>query len=822
MGGVSVFAQSASISGEVFLSDGMRPVAGVDVMLDPVAKVVQTNKEGLFTFENLKSGKYRVTVTSRMFEDLNEVVELKVGQQHKIKFKIDSLLMELDEIQIHDQYTDFGFGHLKAIDGMAIYAGKKSEVIYLQDLPANLATNSSRQVFAKVAGLNIWESDGAGLQLGIGGRGLNPNRTSNFNVRQNGYDISADALGYPESYYTPPMEALQKIEVVRGAASLQYGTQFGGMLNFVFKEGAKDRPMVWTSRQTVGSFGFFNSFNSVGGSTSRVNYYAYYQYKRGNGWRDNSGFDVHNAFASIKYHLSQKIRIGTEFTMMHYLTRQPGGLTDALFNSNPRQSIRDRNWFRVNWNLAAATMDYEISENTKLNVRSFGLVARRDALGFLGLITRTDPMTERDLLVGHFRNYGAEARLMHRFDINDRPSAFLAGVRYYKGHTRTMQGLANDGAGPDFDYLNPTDLENSDYRFPNRNMAAFTEVMLSLSDKFTVTPGARFEYIHTTAEGFYKETVEDLAGNIIYEETFEDSQTRRRYIPLLGLGTSFEASDDVQLYSNISQNYRAINFNDLRVVNPNQVVDPNIRDERGFNMDLGVRGEVCQYLNFDFSVFYLWYSDRIGTLLQRDTTLFNLYRYRTNIANSRNYGFESLIEFDFVKCFSDVETKSSFSAFSNISLINAKYVAADGSPVAGKDVELVPPFNLKCGVSYRYENFRASAQYGYTASHFTDATNAEFTPNAVNGLIPSYDVVDLSFSYGHKWLRLEAGVNNLLNRMYFTRRASGYPGPGIIPSDGRSFWFTIQVSNAAIEKMFKGKKKEKTTASVQAPLQAGQ
>ena len=88
-----------------------------------------------------------------------------------------------------------------------------------------------------MSGLNIWESDGAGVQLGIGGRGLSPNRNSNFNTRQNGYDISADPLGYPESYYSPPLEAIERIEIVRGAASLQYGTQFGGMLNFKFKKG---------------------------------------------------------------------------------------------------------------------------------------------------------------------------------------------------------------------------------------------------------------------------------------------------------------------------------------------------------------------------------------------------------------------------------------------------------------------------------------------------------------------------------------------------------------------------------------------------------
>ena len=116
-------------------------------------------------------------------------------------------------------------------------------------------------------------------QLSIGARGLDPNRTSNFNTRQNGYDISADALGYPESYYTPPTQALERIEIVRGAASLQYGPQFGGLLNFVFKKGNEKKPFEFTTENTVGSFGLFSTFNSIGGSKNGWNYYGFFQHK---------------------------------------------------------------------------------------------------------------------------------------------------------------------------------------------------------------------------------------------------------------------------------------------------------------------------------------------------------------------------------------------------------------------------------------------------------------------------------------------------------------------------------------------------------------
>ncbi|MFT5077301.1 MAG: Fe(3+) dicitrate transport protein, partial [Flavobacteriaceae bacterium] len=41
--------------------------------------------------------------------------------------------------------------------------------------------------------------------------------------------------------------------------------------------------------------------------------------------------------------------------------------------------------------------------------------------------------------------------------------------------------------------------------------------------------------------------------------------------------------------------------------------------------------------------------------------------------------------------------------------------------------------------------------------------------------------------------KLEAGINNVLDNYYFTRRATGYPGPGIIPSANRNFYMTLQM-----------------------------
>ena len=65
--------------------------------------------------------------------------------------------------------------------------------------------------------------------------------------------------------------------------------------------------------------------------------------------------------------------------------------------------------------------------------------------------------------------------------------------------------------------------------------------------------------------------------------------------------------------------------------------------------------------------------------------------------------------------------------------------------------------------------------------------------SGIIGEIPEYLLLDVSFSFKYKKVKAEAGINNLLNEDYFTRRATGYPGPGIIPSPPRNIYFTFEI-----------------------------
>ena len=524
-------------------------IIDVDKETIPSVKLNNTTK-GLFKLSNTK-GIFKIKASpndtiyfySRGFDTTTLIISQEDLENNSFEVVLLNPVQIIGEAHvIRNRLADFDVGYLPPIRGVQITTGTNT-MIELSKLNGAKSTANPREIFAKVPGLNIWESDGSGIQIGIGGRGLSPNRAANFNTRQNGYDISADALGYPESYYTPPIEALKSIEIIRGSASLQFGTQFGGLLNFVIKDPPVNSPFEFTTRNTAGTYGYLGSFNRIAGSVNRFSYQVYYQHKRGNGYRDNSEFNQQQLFAQAGYYVTENIKLRLEYTHMDYLAHQAGGLTDLQFNADPKVSLRDRNWFNVDWNILALHYDQKFSNKAHFNVRAFGMKSARNTLGFLGKITQADHNDVRDMISGKFQNAGIEARYLRRYSIFkdtskiDFRGAFLVGGRYYQGNSTAEQGLATDGDQADFNFQNSDDLENSSYSFPSENIAGFAENIFFLGKRWTFNFGARFENISSSSEGYYKQyVIHPINNDTIAIINNSDSKSVKRVVPLFGGG----------------------------------------------------------------------------------------------------------------------------------------------------------------------------------------------------------------------------------------------------------------------------------------------
>ena len=797
---VSFYAQAQYTISGVITDNQNNPLSDIEIYLKGGDQATTTDTKGTYVFDNVREGTYVLTIFGLTYQLIEDTIEF--NGNIKKNYKLLPLGESLSEVVLSTRKEKiFALRSLKKVEGTAIYAGKKSEVVLIDQITGNLAANAPRQIYSQVVGLNIYENGDAGLQLNIGGRGLDPNRSANFNIRQNNYDISADVLGYPESYYTPPAEALNEIQVVRGAASLQYGTQFGGLINFKIKKPNPNKKIELISRQTAGSFGLFTSFNSLSGTVGKFSYYTYFNYKKGDGFRDNSQFNSRNYFAQVGYKISDKTTITGELTLFNYLAKQAGGLTDAQFLEDPDFSNRDRNWFDIDWKVYSLRLDHKFSKKTDFSVNLFGLDASRSAVGFrTNRVSQPDDLEEpREVLVDEFSNWGAEARLLTRYNIGNQNAVFLIGSKYYDADNNQRQGPGTAASDADFSFADdqfPSFERQAQFDFPNQNLAIFGENIFNITDKLTITPGFRFEYIKTESEGSFKNIILDLAGNLLLNEEIPDNRTFERDFILLGTGITYKLKPEVELYGNISENYRSVTFNDIRVVNPSFVIDENITDEEGFTVDIGARGRIDNKLSYDASLFGVRYDRRLGEILE-EAGDGGTRRRRGNIGDAFIYGLEFFGDWNIRNTFFEEKENIKLNFFTNLALTDSEYVSSDEINVEGNQVEFIPDLNLKTGVNFGYKNLTASVQYTYLTEQFTDATNAPQDVNdnqrGIEGTIPSYGILDISAAYTYKRWKLEAGLNNALDESYFTRRATGYPGPGIIPAEPLAFYTTLQI-----------------------------
>lgn len=696
----------------------------------------------------------------------------------------------LPDINVVGRNSKSDYQQLPEVVGTSIYAGRKNALIVLDNVQGNVVTNTMRQVLAKVPGIHIWESDPSGIQIGIAARGLSPNRSWEFNIRQNGYDIAADPFGYPEAYYNPQLQAVQRIEIVRGQGSLQYGPQFGGLVNYILRNGSEiNKKIEFETQQTVGANALFNSYNAIGGKTKKIHFYSFFDHRNGDGWRQNSRYYTNAGFGTLTYTFTPKLTLTAEVMHSHIRSQQPGGLTDTQIDQDAGQSFRSRNWFDIKWSTPAVIFNYAINHKTKWNTKLFATIGNRNSVGYLQSILIKDSInpatgqySNRVLNIDEYRNYGLESRIITDYKTGRMNNTIAGGIRLYTGTThRRADGKGSTGTDYDMSVVGnyPRDIE-----FKSSNAAIFVENIFRITSKWLIVPGIRHEWLKGSASGRNGYTAGRAEINL-------QAITRSRSFLLAGVGAEYHITKGTEIYSNISQAYRPIQFANLQAPPTTDVVDPDLKDAKGYNIDLGYRGKVKGFLQFDVSGYYLQYNNRVGTVTVTGTPS---YRLITNVGNSTSKGVETYIEFNPLRAFTATKL-ADLILFGSYSCTDARY-GDDHKDAAtkGKLVENAPKFIFRGGLSAGYRSFLLTAQVSKVGETFSDANNTVSpTTNAQNGLIPSYTVTDLTASYKFNKVQIKSGINNLFDERYFTRRAGGYPGPGALPADGRTFFVSVGV-----------------------------
>lgn len=703
----------------------------------------------------------------------------------------DSLkIHELPAFEIQGERAIQDIQRLDPIQGTYIHSGKKSEVINLTEKNTAVSEKYGRQIFSKIPGVFVYDMDGTGNQMNIATRGLDPHRGWEFNIRKDGIVTNTDMYGYPASHYNIPMEAVERIELVRGTGSLQYGGQFGGMLNYISKQPDSTKKVAFETINTVGSYGLVSTYNRLSGKIGKFRYSAWMNYKTLDGYRDNSQSQFNAEGITLYYDASENLKFKLDWTHSNYITSLAGALNDSLFHVNPRMATRSRNYYNPNIHVPSLTIDWKLSSSTRLVLTSSAVLGSRNSVMFDRpadvqdtLNSATLQYSNRQVDIDNYHSYTTELRVLHTYRLLNNTSALSAGVQYMNNDLhRRQQGVGT--TGNDFDLSLATPGWGRNLNFKTSNLAVFADNRWVLTNRLSVTTGVRVEMGES-----------NLTGRTVYYPLNDLPNTIEHNFALFGASAQYDFSELINVYAGWSQAYRPVVLKDIVPGSVFEISDDNLQNAFGYNAELGFRGS-WEFLKWDVTGFYLDYNNRLGTVAQTDDEG-NLTIFRTNIGDSHTAGIELFLQGDF-----NLTKDLHLSLFTSTSYMDARYDQAtvrqgsDNIDVSGNKVESVPEIISRNGLNLTFRNISLSLLYSYTSESFADALNTTEAPaNGATGLVPAYQLLDLNVGVQlTSRLKLQLNINNLLDESYFTKRPQFYPGPGIWPSDGRTFSATVAVS----------------------------
>jgi Fe(3+) dicitrate transport protein len=709
----------------------------------------------------------------------------------------------LEEVQVeadYDRQTEGPF--LPDVEGTKINAGKKTSNIRLEELP-EISNGNYRQAIATTPGLILAEETTPLVSIGY--RGFDPHRMQFFQVLEDGIPIHADMLGYPEAYYTPPFDAVERIEFIRGGAALMYGPQPGGAINYVMKKPPTDTPFQLEQMNIMGSFGLFSNFTMMGGTIGRLGYSGYYNHRQTDGFREaNSDFFLNGWGGTLALDATGPKRWYLNLTAYDEVHGEPGGLTlqngpNAVnYEKNRNATSRFHDRMRISRYAVALIHEWDVSDRTLFTFRGWWdyylRFSRRQRGGGFGTLPTGPASQTNQLETQQFYTFGVEPRIRHDWDWFNQTHTFTGGMMLYNTYSPRVDAQGDS----------PTamtgEIQNQSQRY-SWYYSIFAENKFQIG-KLSITPGVRMENIWQTVSES-QNNAKARAGQSLSDETLYN------FVPLFGLGLEYAFTPEIAAYANVSQAYRPPIFTQAVPTSPNTVVDGNLNESFVWNYEFGFRGNPTPWLTWDTSFFMVDSSDQIGTSTADNGNITVIQ----NSGRSFVYGWDLFTQVDFVgladalfnqppesdgKSLVDakgvveknpvrhsswVDTYGSLSAFTALTLQHGEFISGANE---GKTPQYLSEYLFRVGVIYNWrDKLKVSFLGNFVGSSFADDTNTS------QRFIPAYDVWDLTVEakvYKDN-VSIVGGVNNIFNRDYYARiRADG-----IDPAMPRNWYAGVKV-----------------------------
>ena len=667
-------------------------------------------------------------------------VSLLIGAMGYAHSPLMAKEIELPSINVIDRQE----GEASSIPGaIDIISPEEMEMIQ----PASL-----QDALKIVPGVNARDEEGYGAIPNIGIRGLSPNRSTKVLILEDGAPIQPSLFLSNASYYSPPVERISSIEVLKGATGLRYGPNtIGGVINYQSKTPLKDGIV----KGKLGSHGYrlleleagtSSEQKSMGGGINLITSEA-------NGFRNN-GYRMNDILVKGGMAIGQSQWLGLKLTRYeNEINTSYVGLRPDEFIHTPTKNPAPDDQFLSNRTSFDINHELEIDTSTKLKTlmywsqleRNFW---RRDVASKTRQGTSfVDCGGTAYCVTGRNRNFdmlGIDSRLFTNYQAFGIQNESEIGIRL---HSETMSNKTErSNAGPRARTGVITGNENNDAKA----VALYLQNRFLFTDQFAVTPGVRVES--------YRQNRKNEMNGV------QGQANNTELVP--GIGATWQLAPELQLYSSF---YKGFAPAMISAAISGDGVDQKLDAERSMNIEFGFRGQ-AQKWTYEGAAFRMDFSNQIvNQALSGGIS-------KTNGGQSLHQGAEGALGYAIT---------SAWSVLANTTYIPvAEFKGGTLGPI-GNRIPYTPKLTGNLGLNYSKDGLKSFLNAYHVSSQYADSANTVQESNdGTKGLIPSFTTLNWSIVYSpQKDLKLFGVVRNLFDKKFI----SGRSPDGIFPGAERNF-----------------------------------
>ncbi|MFN9753935.1 MAG: TonB-dependent receptor family protein, partial [bacterium] len=628
------------------------------------------------------------------------------------------------------------------------------------------------EALRQVAGVYPRDEEGLGLRPNIGVRGLSPTRSTKLLLLEDGLPLSYAPYGDNASYYHPPIDRFDSVEVLKGGEQILFGPMtIGGVINYI-------TPPVPDRRSgslllTGGNRDYLNAHARYGSKYKSTGWTLDLLRKQGEGLRDHPRHGITDVNLKTLTSLSARQTLGLRFNSFAEDSNLTySGLRESEFAAAPRANPFRTDFFYTNRYAGALTHTLALSDRLVLSTNGYASAFLRDwwrqssnsaqrpndaadpaCGGMANLLTTCGNE-------GRLRNYhtwGIEPKMKMTYNVGPAANELDAGFRY---HAERQERYPKNGPRPtsrDGVLVEDNDRTASAASFFLQNRFTFGNLV--------ITPGLRFESVDFRRVNY----LNGARGQVRLNQ----------WIP--GLGAAYTVANRLTLFTGLHRGFAPPRVEDI--INNNTGASVDLDAELSWNYEAGARLNLPADLRAEATFFRMNFENQIipasvaggigatltnaGATLHQGTELAGAWQMNRLLPRRHQVALRAAWTSLPVARFATAR-------FSNVPGFTSVRITGNRLPYAPKNL-------LTASLTYTHaKGVNVVVENVYTGKQFADDLNTiGGTPDGQRGLIPGHALwnASLNVPVGEK-TTLFATTKNLTDRLTIVDRSRGLL-PGI-------------------------------------------